>query len=271
MKKRKGVLYEFLISALCFFAVGCTNNYHSKFNVAALESIPDTINYSNLYDGHLQGITTDFSQNFFWSHTKQLVKTNLQGDVLKVVDVPFHHGDLTFYKGKLYVAVNFGKFNEEPGLADSWVYVYNSNDLKLLEKYPVPEVVHGAGGIEIHDDVVFIVGGLPGNGNYTQNFICQFNLNFNLQKVHELPGYTYKGIQTASYYNGLWYFACYGNAEGNYEPCVLIVQETAENKLQILQTIFTDMSYGIIGLSDHEFLYANKNIKFKTAKTKLSW
>jgi hypothetical protein len=236
-------------------------NDKTEFDNKTLSTILDTICYSKDYDGHLQGMTTDYENSLFWSHTTQLVKTDLQGNVLNIVDVPTHHGDLQFYKEKIYVAVNFGKFNEEPGLADSWIYVYKSENLSFIERFPVPEVVHGAGGISIHNNQVMVVGGLPGNGNYDKNFVYEYDLNFNFKKRYELDsGYTYKGIQTASYFNDYWYFACYGNKEKGFQPRVLKVKQNGENELEFIESFDIDLSYGMIGLGGEEFLSSNRNL-----------
>ena len=250
---------------------GCGSSFKNKFNKEIIETLPDNIPYAKNYDGHLQGIATDFENSLFWSHTTQLVKTDLVGNIIKVVDVPTHHGDLDYFKEKIYVAVNFGKFNEEPGLADSWIYVYEPENLILSEKYPVPEVEYGAGGIAIHDEQVMIVGGLPENGNYDKNFVYEYDMNFNFQKVHELAGgFTYKGIQTACYFNEYWYFACYGNLGKGYIPKVLKVMKNSDNQLELVQSFEVDMSYGMIGLSGNEFLYSNRNLDAMVGKSKLS-
>lgn len=75
--------------------------------------------------------------------------------------MPWHYGDLTCHGGKVFVAVNHGKFNQEAGAAKSWVYVHDAGTLALLEKHEVPEGVHGAGGIEWHNGRFCLVGGLP--------------------------------------------------------------------------------------------------------------
>ncbi|MCB1085407.1 MAG: hypothetical protein KDM63_00055 [Verrucomicrobiae bacterium] len=67
-----------------------------------------------------------------------------------------HHGDLCFHGGKIFVAVNLGKFNDPKGNADSWVYVYDAANLKELAKHPVPEVFHGAGGMDARDGHFFV-------------------------------------------------------------------------------------------------------------------
>ena len=75
------------------------------------------------YGGHLQGIAVDEEKAIFWSFTVNLVKTDMEGKFLESVPVTDHHGDLTVYNGKVYVAVNIGKFNQEPGQANSYIYV----------------------------------------------------------------------------------------------------------------------------------------------------
>jgi hypothetical protein len=215
-------------------------------------------------------MATDFKQHIFWSHTQQLVKTDLEGKILTVIDVQNHHGDLEYYKGKVYVAVNFGKFNEEPGLADSWVYVYNSKDLTFIEKYPTPEVIHGAGGIAIHNDRAMVVGGLPETSDYSENPVYEYDLNFIFVKRHDITsGYTYKGIQTACYFNNYWYFACYGSTRVGVVPKVLVVRQTTENYLEFVRSVDVDMSYGMIGLKENEFIYSNRNLENKAAKMQL--
>ena len=112
------------------------------------------------YPHHLQGICIDGEEAIYWSFTTTLVKTDRSG---KAEDEPVarHHGDLCYSEGKVYAAVNLGKFNDPKGNADSWVYVYDRDDLSLLEKHEIQEVFHGAGGIGFQDGHFFVVGGLP--------------------------------------------------------------------------------------------------------------
>jgi hypothetical protein len=101
------------------------------------------------YPGHLQGIARDDDGNLYWSFTTFLIKTDASGTERAKVAVPNHYGDLTWHDGKVYVAVNYGAFNKEPGKAKSWVCVHDANSLALLSSNAVPEVVHGAGPREI--------------------------------------------------------------------------------------------------------------------------
>ncbi len=167
------------------------------------------------YPRHLQGICTDDKDAIYWSWTDFLVKTDTAGRMLKKVPVASHHGDLCHHDGRVYVATNLGKFNRPAGEADSWVYVYDGETLAELAKHPVPELVHGAGGMAFRDGKFFIVGGLPPDVN--ENYIYEYDKNFQFQKRHVLAsGYTLMGIQTVTYADGAWWFGCYG------KPAVLL-------------------------------------------------
>ena len=97
------------------------------------------------YRRHLQGFCTDQRASIYWSWTDVLVKTDAQGKVQAKREVANHHGDLCYADGKIYVAVNLGKFNQPPGKEDSWVYVYDAKNLEERARHRVPELVHGAG------------------------------------------------------------------------------------------------------------------------------
>lgn len=101
---------------------------------------------SGYYPHHLQGVCVSGNE-IYWSFTTKLVKTDSSGQVLKVIDVANHHGDLCAASGKIYVAVNLGRFNRPAGEANSWIYVYDAETLKELSRHEVQDVVHGAGGL----------------------------------------------------------------------------------------------------------------------------
>jgi len=257
---------------ICWVLVlSCSNgsNDRTSFDDEILKTIPDSIPYRTDYGGHLQGMATDYEKYLFWSHTVHVVKTDLKGNILYKTDVPSHHGDLAYYKNKIYVAVNLGLFNEKPGLSDSWIYVYDSEDLGFIRKFPVPEVVHGAGGIAIFGNKVMVVGGLPDLTGYESNFVYEYDPEFNLKKVHNLPtGYTRKGIQTAAWFDGHFYFGCY-SSENNPDGKVLKAKMAEDGKLKLVAMFDTDMSFGIIGLRDNSFLCSNKAFNFRAGKLSL--
>lgn len=198
------------------------------------------------YAHHLQGVCTDEREAIFWCFTTKLVKTDRVGKVLKQVDVANHHGDLCFRDGKVYVAVNLGKFNDPKGNADSWVYVYDAGDLSLLAKHELPEVFHGAGGIAPHSGKFLVVGGLP--EGVDENLVYEYDAEFRFVRKHALAGgHTLMGIQTAAFADGRWWFGCYG------KPPILL---TADASLGGVRRSEFDGSLGIVPLGEGKFLIA---------------
>jgi hypothetical protein len=196
------------------------------------------------YPRHLQGVATDGRAAIFWSWTDALVKTDLRGRVLKHVPAEDHQGDLCVVAGKVFVAVNLGKFNESPGKADSWVYVHDAATLDLIARHPVPEVVHGAGGIAHRDGRFLVVGGLP--PGTPENYLYEYDAEFCFVKRHVLAsGHTDKGIQTATWANGAWWFGCYGT------PRVLL---RADAEFRFTGRWEFDASLGLEALPDGRFL-----------------
>ncbi len=199
------------------------------------------------YRHHLQGICTDQSGAIFWSFTTTLVKTDAAGKITRRIEVGNHHGDLCFHDGRIYVAVNFGRFNDPDGNADSWVYVYKASDLSLASKHEVQQVFHGAGGMGFRDGHFFVVGGLP--DGVQQNYVYEYDAKFNFIKRHVVKsGHTHLGIQTAAYIDGKWWFGCYG------DPQILLV---ADADFKVLGRHRFDCSLGIVGMKDRKLLSAS--------------
>lgn len=196
------------------------------------------------YLGHLQGVCTNDRDAIYWSFTQVLVKTDLDGKVVKQIPVANHHGDLCYVDGKVYVAVNLGQFNQPAGKADSWVYVYDANSLEEFARHETQEVVHGAGGMAYHDGRFIVVGGLPPETN--ENYLYEYDESFRFVKRHVLAsGYTLMGIQTAAYGEGRWWFGCYG------KPPVLL---KADESFQLVGSWQFNGSVGIVSLADGRFL-----------------
>lgn len=198
------------------------------------------------YPKHLQGVCTD-GEAIYWSFTTELVKTDLAGKKQIQVPVADHHGDLCHDSGKVYVAVNLGKFNDPAGNADSWVYVYAADTLKELARHPVQEVFHGAGGIGIRNGHFFVVGGLP--GDLEENYVYEYDSNFQFLKKHVIAsGQTFLGIQTATFAHDRWWFGCYGT------PKILLVTDA---NFQMQGRYEFDCSLGVEGLPDGRLLVAD--------------
>lgn len=197
------------------------------------------------YPHHLQGICSDKSA-IYWSFTTTLVKTDLDGRLLKKVPVANHHGDLCFHEGKLHVAVNLGKFNDPKGNADSWVFVYDAAALKEIARHEVQEVFHGAGGIGIRDGRFYVVGGLP--DGVQENFVYEYDAGFQFLKKHVLKsGHTHLGIQSATFAHDRWWFGCYG------EPKILLVTDA---DFRMKGRYEFDCSLGIEGWANGRLLSA---------------
>lgn len=197
------------------------------------------------YPQHLQGVCVD-GDAIYWCFTTELVKTDRDGKRLRGVTVASHHGDLCYHKGKLYVAVNLGKFNDPQGNADSWVYVYDT-DLAFVTKHRTQEVFHGAGGIGVRDGRFFVVGGLP--EGVEENYVYEYDGGFRFVRKHVLrSGHTHLGIQTATFADDRWWFGCYG------KPAILLV---ADADFALKGRFEYDCSLGIVGLPGGRLLSAS--------------
>lgn len=197
------------------------------------------------YKHHLQGICVD-DEAIYWSFTTSLVKTDAAGKVLKTVPVANHHGDLCHEAGRLYVAVNLGKFNDPQGNADSWVYVYDAETLEERARHETREVFHGAGAIGYRDNAFFVMGGLP--EGVEENYVYEYDRNFRFRRKHVIAsGHTHLGIQTATFANDRWYLGCYGS------PAILLVTDA---NFRMLGRHEYNCSLGIVGLPSGRLLSA---------------
>ena len=210
------------------------------FDARRFHSVPCEGTYSR----HLQGVCTNDRDAIYWPFTDVLIKTDLDGNVVKQIPVANHHGDLCHVDGKLYVAVNLGQFNQPAGRADSWVYVYDADTLEELARHETQEVVHGAGGMACHDGRFMVVGGLPPGTD--ENYLYEYDKSFRFVKRHVLAsGYTLMGIQTAAFAEGHWWLGCYG------KPPVLL---KADESFQLVGNWQFNGSVGVVSLADGRFL-----------------
>ncbi len=206
----------------------------------------DQVTCEGAYPHHLQGVCVDDAA-IFWSFTTTLVKTDLHGRVLKKIPVANHHGDLCHHDGRIYVAVNLGKFNDPQGNADSWVYVYDADTLNKLSQHATQEVLHGAGGIGFRNGRFYVVGGLP--DGVEENYVYEYDDKFNFLTRRQIKsGNTKMGIQTATFADDRWWFGCYG------EPKILLVTDA---NFQMLGRYEFDCSLGIAGLPNGGLLAAS--------------
>ena len=142
------------------------------------------------------------------------------------------------------MAVNLGQFNRPAGEADSWVFVYDGQTLKEIARHEVPEVVHGAGGMDQHDGQFYVIGGLPPGTD--ENYVYQYDADFKFVQRHVIDsGYTLMGIQTATFHDGQWWFGCYG------KPAELL--RTSLDFKEVKRTK-VDAALGIVGIAPGKFL-----------------
>jgi hypothetical protein len=218
----------------------------------------DYIECEGAYVNHLQGVTTNGANAIYWSFTDKLVKTDTAGRAIKTIDVLNHHGDLTYANGRIYVAVNdmvssppgeFNAFNAN-NPPRQWIYAYDANTLAEVAKYPVPQLLYGAGGIAYHDDKFLVVGGLP--PGHTANYVHQYNAAFEYLGPRNLPtGYTFRGIQTAEFAHGSWWFGTYHDLNGNTATRQLF---RYNEPLSSFRQSSLDASLGLALLPDGTFL-----------------
>ena len=207
------------------------------------------VGLSGVYPGHLQGVCTNDRDAIYWSMTTDLVKTDVSGNVVQRVAVPSHHGDLCHVDGKIYVAVNLGLFNDPEMRSDSWVYVYEADDLSLLARHPVGDVVYGAGGIAYADGRFVVVGGLPDGVGENHIFECDEDFT-SVRRIVLNTGQTYKGIQTAAFDGEHWWFGCYG------KPDFTEVLIRTDRSFGAIQQFAFDGSTGIVPLDRDTLLVA---------------
>lgn len=208
------------------------------------------------YRHHLQGVCIA-GKAVYWSFTTTLVKTDLKGKVLKKIPVANHHGDICHHDGRIYVAVNLGRFNDPKGNADSWVYVYDAGDLKAIARHKTPQVFHGAGGIGYDGKRFIVVGGLP--DGVKENYVYEYDAKFRFVRKHAIKsGHTHLGIQTAAYHDGRWWFGCYGS------PQILLVTD-ADFRMQGRYQF--DCSLGIVGVVKDRFFVARGRCNKQTGCT----
>lgn len=149
------------------------------------------------YPFHLQGVDRNGENEYFWSFTEYIVKTDSNGKVLlrkHLVSAPLHLGDLCSRNGYIYVTcTNIPDYSKD--CRGSTIRVYSQKDLSFVMEYPV-SLKFGCDGICTTPEgfAVAIGCGSPNNNEVSQIF--EYDGEFNLRKLHEFEHKpTYSAIQ----------------------------------------------------------------------------
>ena len=125
----------------------------------------DAIALAGTYDGHLQDVWFD-GTSLYWAHTADIVRTDLQGNVLARARVAaYHHAGLEVRGGRLYTAVCLQNDMATVGTKGNSHVIVAEYDAATLAPVAVHEtdVEDRAGSLAILDDGSFLVGCLRQN------------------------------------------------------------------------------------------------------------
>lgn len=194
---------------------------------------------------HLQGFTTDGTY-IYWCMTTSIIKTDLEGNVIKKQKCPNHGGAPCFVNGKIYVPVCRSGFNKrlEGKPSNNYILVYDT-ELNQVEKHDVHELEFGAGGIAAHDGKFYIVGGRPLDMPGVE--VCEYTADFKPVKKYHVPVEAHHmGIQVISFDGEKWWLGCYG------KPRTVVTDKNFENH----KGLRVNTSVGLIHLKDGKCLLA---------------
>lgn len=150
------------------------------------------------YPGHIQGLDID-ERHIYWSFTTTLVKTDREGRIQKTATVPYHHGGITVFDGKVFCAFMPGRK----------IKVYKASDLSFLRDHDVPEVRGFPGGIDYHLGHFYVA---EGTRNSVFPEVYKYDKNFKHVKTYTIPLNLHIGIQTIGRFNGAWWLGIYDPA-----------------------------------------------------------
>ena len=164
-----------LLLAACFLFTGCST-----------VATPGEVACSGVYFAHLQGVAMNENNEYFWSYTTELVKTDADGEVLAYTKVGNHHGDLACYDGKLYCAVSeWSDYSIGADEGSAKVMVYSQDDLELLGEYSIDEA-NGIDGITVTPRG-FLVAAEPIPAHQSvENYLLEYDRDFNLIAKHPI-------------------------------------------------------------------------------------
>lgn len=160
------------------------------------------------YPHHLQGFASD-GESIYWSFTSVLMKSDMNGKKIKEIPVPTHHGDCCVHEGKLYVATHLAW---PAKVRTSWIYIYDCEDLTLLDRVRIEEVDYdGVDGITYCDGHFYVCIGKDPDNPREFNLIFKMTEDFKLVEKLQVPGKTTYGVQACGWSNGFFWLGTYSN------------------------------------------------------------
>ncbi len=241
-------------------------------------------------DLHLQGYAVDQAKQYmYWSFTNYLVKTDMNGNVIKAVNVPGGHlGDLTCYDGKVY-----GSFLGDPRSGDAWnawtsfnIKIFNADDLSVIQTVSAPDPFDtwkgntsgspidglATGAVDAIDGIAFgkdpegnnkfmIACSVPTGEAHTKQVILQYSLDLKYEKFYTFEtGNTPYGIQTLEYDKdtGDWWFTTYAPNE-TYQTKDTLYKISKDMKT-ILGKWNYPTYYGLASLGNNKFYVADNTV-----------
>lgn len=151
----------------------------------------EAITLAGSYSGHLQDVWFDGTY-LYWGHTADIVRTDLEGNVLARVTINAnHHAGIEVRNGRVYTAICPMAFMDViGGTNDTKVIVgeYDAETLQLITNH-VTTVNDRAGSLAMLDDGSFLVGCLrQADMRVDEVRYHHFDAQFNLIKSYRVPG-----------------------------------------------------------------------------------
>jgi hypothetical protein len=242
-----------LLTLTVFIFLSCSdhlkseyNNYSNRFREASRFGNYITPGYSVDKAGHMQGIV-QYDSCMFFVFTHLIVKINSNLQVENTYYNKYHLGSPAIYYGLLYIPVEKGGFNNRKP-SDSYVFVFNPDEITIINEIKVDETIHGLGGIAYGDNKFLLIGGNLYNSK--TNYIYEYDTSMSFVQGHKIySGKTDLGFQTITYNNDLMFWELSGynsheNGNSKYSSFVL------DKNLQILGSLHgIDMEPSNYGLS----------------------
>lgn len=204
MKRRaRKIVISMAYAAVVILITGCADVDISKRQSESFHVVKEiTCEGKHPLEGHLQGLVSD-RKHIYWAFTTELVKTDLDGNLLMNRIVNTHHGDLTYHDKKLYVSF-VRTINSK---AVSRVKVYSAEDLSFIKEYDIEVFEDYIGTLDYYDNHFYI------GEDFWQGLknpkIHKYDLNFNYIESYTIDILLTKGFENVARFADCWWASSY--------------------------------------------------------------